>query len=132
MPIPFSVLLVSGNDAVLRPLREALEKIGFEAGVARSCGHAKTMLEGPDSPALLFVDAVLPDGRCEEVIGWAARSATPAQAIVIVENVDYDLYLDAMEAGAADFVTPPFSAADIAWVLSSVREKSASLSHLAA
>jgi DNA-binding NtrC family response regulator len=126
------VLLVSSNDGILVPLQEGLEKIGLEADVVRSCGHARKALERPNAPELLFIDAILPDGTCVEVIKLAARSPRPVQAIVITENIDYDLYLDAMDAGAADFLTPPFEAADIAWVLCSVRQNSASLAHQAA
>jgi DNA-binding NtrC family response regulator len=123
MSTPLSILLVSGNDGILRPLREALERIGFEADVARSSKHARTALERSTPPTVLFVDSDLPDGKCGEVIGLAAHCANPARAIVIIEKVDYDLYLDAMDAGASDFVMPPFSGADIAFLLCSVLDR---------
>ena len=37
--------------------------------------------------------------------------------IVVSRFVDIDLYLKALESGASDFIVPPFSAADVAYVV---------------
>ncbi len=124
-----TALLVSRDDDILKALERTLDQIGIDSAIARNCRHARTILEQPDPPELVFSDAILPDGTCAEVIDLAAQAAIPAAVIVISTVVDYKLYMDSMDAGAADFVMPPFSVADIAWVVSSVREKRGDLNH---
>jgi PleD family two-component response regulator len=60
------------------------------------------------------------------VLESAARSGAPVRVIVIAEKFNYELYLDALDAGAADFITPPFLALDVAWLICSVQENSPS------
>ncbi len=125
-------LVVSSHEDLFNHLQRTLERIGIIAEVAPTCGHARTILERPDPPALVFSDAILPDGTCARVIGMAAQTAAPLRVIVVSEVVDYETFMDAMEAGAADFIAPPFSAADVAWVVCSVIGSKAGLARQAA
>ena len=122
------VLLVSSDEQILDSLEESLKAIGIEPEIARSCGQAREALNGPLPPQIVFSDAFLPDGSCKDVLEFAARSGAPVQDIVIAEKVDYEFYLDALDAGAADFITPPFLALDVAWLIGSVRENRPSFS----
>jgi DNA-binding NtrC family response regulator len=118
------VLVVSSDQQLLDSLGESLKTIGIEPEIARSCGQALHALNRPLPPQLIFSDGYLPDGSCKQVLEHAARSGAPVRVIVIAERMDYELYLDALDAGAADFITPPFEALDVAWLICTVQGSS--------
>lgn len=120
-------LVVSSHEDLFNRLQLALDRIGILSQLAPTCGHARAILEQPNPPELVFTDSILPDGTCTGVIGMAAQAAAPARVIVISDVVDYETFMDAMEAGAADFIAAPFSTADIAWIVCSVMQNEASL-----
>ncbi len=125
-------LVVSSHEDLFNRLQQALDRIGILSELAPTCGHARAILEQPNPPALVFTDSILPDGTCSGVIGMAAQATVPARVIVISEVVDYETFMDVMEAGAADFIAPPFSSADLAWIICSVMENEAKLGNRAA
>ena len=115
------VLVVSSDEQIVGSLEASLKAIGIEPEIARSCGQARQALNRPLPPAIVFSDGFLTDGNCKHVLELAARSEALVRVIVIAERMDYELYLDALDAGAADFITPPFLAKDVAWLICSVR-----------
>ena len=121
-----TVLLVSSDAQILDAFEESLRTIGIEPEIARSCLQAREALSRPLPPQVVFSDGFLSDGSCKNVLELAARSEAPVRVIVIAEKMDYELYLDTLDAGAADFITPPFLALDLAWLICSVRENSPS------
>jgi FixJ family two-component response regulator len=56
-----------------------------------------------------------------ESLPTAASAALPV--IVVSRVVDIDLYLTTLESGASDFIVPPFSAADLAYLLDTAIRK---------
>jgi FixJ family two-component response regulator len=60
---------------------------------------------------------VLPDGLWANVLALAAQAPQPVNVIVVARLVDTRLYVEAIEAGAFDFLAPPFVAADLAYVV---------------
>ena len=120
------VLVVSSDEQILDSLGESLKTIGIEPQIARSCSQAREAFNRPLPPQVVFSDGTLPDGSCKNVLEIAAWSGTPVRVIVIAEKMDYELYLDALDAGAADFITPPFLALDVAWLICCVQENSPS------
>jgi DNA-binding NtrC family response regulator len=116
-------LIVSCRENLFHQLETALNGAGIASQHAPSCRAARAILEQADRPALVFSEVKLPDGTFDGIIGVAAQQATPAAVIVISEVMDYQTFLDAIEAGAADFIAPPFSSTDIAWVIGNVLER---------
>jgi len=53
-----------------------------------------------------------------ESLPTAASAALPVSRVV-----DIDLYLTTLESGASDFIVPPFSAADLAYLLDTAIRK---------
>lgn len=119
-------LIVSNENEVFSGLQESLNRIGISADLARTCEHARTLLEQANPPELVFSDSNLPDGSWAGVIGMTTSSTDPVPIIVISKDRDYQTCMDAMDAGAADCIGPPFLAADVAWVVRNTlnREKS--------
>ena len=115
-----SALLVYDEDYPLSDLRPLLDRIGFECLRARSCAEAKPMLSSPTPPLLAFTDTKLPDGGWAETVSFAAAIRRPVPVVVVSRAVDLSLYLDSLEAGAAEFIVPPFRDADLTYVVKGV------------
>jgi DNA-binding NtrC family response regulator len=112
-----SALLIHQQPEPLRSLRLALERQGVETARARSCQEAWRILSGADPPHLVFTDRALADGLWTDVLALAARAPRPVNVIVVARLVDTRLYVEAIEAGAFDFLAPPFTTADLAHVV---------------
>ncbi|MBI2815633.1 MAG: response regulator [Acidobacteria bacterium] len=117
-----TALIVSCREGLSQELQTALELAGITSELAPTCSHARERLEQPDAPQLVFSEVTLPDATFATLIGMAAGKAAPAPVIVVSEVIDYETFMDAMEAGAADFIAPPFSAIEIGWIVTSVME----------
>ena len=55
--------------------------------------------------------------RGPKSLPFARRMPSPVPVVVVSRYVDVDLYLDALEKGAWDYIVPPFRAADLAYVV---------------
>ena len=113
-------LVVSSREDLFQQLQTALKVAGIASELAPTCSDARARLEQPNGPDLVFSEVNMVDGTLVGVIGMAAQKTAPAPVIAVSEVIDYQTFMGAMEAGAADFIAPPFSAVDIEWVVTSV------------
>jgi DNA-binding NtrC family response regulator len=111
-----AILLHNRRDA-LCTLRPALESQGVKTLPARNCAEAMRLLQNSDPPPLLFTDTQLPDGNWADAIRIAQKSAEPVNVIVVSRVVDVRLYVEAVHAGAFDFISPPFEPTELAHVV---------------
>ncbi|MBI1941083.1 MAG: response regulator [Acidobacteria bacterium] len=114
---PISAVLVHNQPDPLGGLKPALEIQSVVIRRAHSCREAGRLLEGPNPPLLVFTDSQLPDGTWADVVRLAGKAPTPASVIVVSRLVDVQLYLDALEYGAFDFIAPPFEPRELAHVV---------------
>lgn len=112
-----SALLVHNREDTFDTLRPILEGQCIVTRQARSCGEALFSLWGKRPPHLVFTDLQLADGNWCDVISLAGKCPLPINVIVVSRLFDVNLYIEAMERGAFDFVTPPFEAPDVAHVV---------------
>jgi DNA-binding NtrC family response regulator len=112
-----SALLIHQQAEPLHALDEALTSQSIQTTRARSCREAGPLLNGTNPPHLVFTDTTLPDGSWAEVIMLAMKATAPVNVIVVGRGIDTRFYVEAIEAGAYDFVVPPFTAADLAHVV---------------
>jgi DNA-binding NtrC family response regulator len=112
-----SALLVHDYEYPLADLGAPLTRLGFRNLRARSCREARYFLGSARPPALVFTDTDLPDGGWTETVAFAGRARPPVPVIVVSRVVDIRLYLDAMEAGATEFMVPPFRESDVKYVV---------------
>jgi DNA-binding NtrC family response regulator len=112
-----SALLVHQQTEPLRSLRLALERQAVATARAQNCQEAWRILSGANAPHLIFTDTAVPDGLWTDVLALAAQAPQPVNVIVVARLVDTRLYIEAIEAGAFDFLAPPFTAADLAHVV---------------
>jgi two-component system, NtrC family, response regulator PilR len=114
-----SALLVYQISDTLRTLRCALERQGVHVTQVGTCAQAKQQLAGSNPPELIFTGANLPDGTWADILAVAEKAALPVNVIVVARVVDTRFYVEAIEAGAFDFIAPPFIAPDLAYVVRS-------------
>ena len=105
------VLIVDDDPVQRRILEETIKRLGFETKSTNSGDHAMQILESPERSAicLVLLDLVMPglDG-----MGVLDRLATkPGMPPVIVQTAhgSIDAAINAMRAGAVDFVVKPAS-----------------------
>jgi DNA-binding NtrC family response regulator len=103
-------------------LQAALARHGVATERARTCGEALLHLWSERPPHLLFTDAHLADGNWADVLAVARKSPAPVNVIVVSRQVDVSFYVEAIERGAFDFITPPLADAELAHVVRSAAE----------
>jgi DNA-binding NtrC family response regulator len=114
-----NALLVHQNSETLALLKGALERQGMRIIHAESQAQAKRILGGLNPAPLVFTDTQLPDGTWADVLAVAEKAAQPVNVIVVARVVNTRFYVEAIGAGAFDFLAPPFVATDLAYVVRS-------------
>ncbi|HXJ96003.1 MAG TPA: response regulator [Terriglobia bacterium] len=110
-------LLVYQHEGPLEELRRLLEMRGFLTARAPSLKATVAALSSHKAADVIFTDTDLADGSWADVEELAQRERPPVPVIVVSNHVDIPLYLDALEAGASDFIVPPFRDADLDFVV---------------
>jgi two-component system KDP operon response regulator KdpE len=105
-------ILVIEDDASIREvLRALLGSVGFR--VVEAATAQRAVIEArAHKPDLLLVDLGLPDGDGVSVIR-EVRSWSPVPVIVLSARTMEEQKVAALDAGADDYVTKPFSAAEL-------------------
>jgi two-component system, cell cycle response regulator len=110
-------VLVVEDSAVYRKLIcDQLESWGFSRIVAQCGEEAWRVLEQPSSPKLVLLDWVLPDLDGTELcrrIRQARSSGPYIYVILLTSKEGRQNMLDAMQAGADDYVLKPFNESEL-------------------
>jgi DNA-binding response OmpR family regulator len=118
------ILLVEDEPAILESLAYVLGRDGFAVISAKNAAEAAALASGAD---LVVLDLMLPDGSGFDLIrGW--RAATPSRPMPIIVLSSRDAEADrvaALESGADDYVTKPFSPREIVARVRAVLRRSA-------
>ena len=101
------ILLVDDEPQILRALRINLTARGYEVVVAAG-GRQTLQSAAGEHPDLIILDLGLPDLDGVEVIS-RLRAWTQVPIIVLSGRLDSRDKVDALDAGANDYVTKPFS-----------------------
>jgi two-component system catabolic regulation response regulator CreB len=104
------VLVVEDEPAIAESIAYFLRRDGFSATVAPTLAAAERELEGVD---LVILDLMLPDGSGFDLIGQVRRSAGAAAIIVLSSRDSEADRVAALETGADDYVTKPFSPREV-------------------
>ena len=105
------ILLIEDEQAISEPLAAALERDGFAVAVAAT---AAAGLEGfrTRSPDLVLLDVMLPDGDGRDVLREIRGASRVPVVMLTARGEEMDRVLG-LELGADDYVTKPFSAAEL-------------------
>jgi DNA-binding NtrC family response regulator len=96
-----------------------VEQQGVSTQHAPTCREALAVLRSEALPHMIFADTTLEDGGWEDVVVLARQALVPVNVIVVSKTGDVALYLESIDRGAFDFVTPPFEARDMVQIIRS-------------
>jgi DNA-binding response OmpR family regulator len=107
-----TILLIEDEEAISEPLAAALAREGFDTVVS---GTAEAGLELFDTrtPDLVLLDVMLPDGDGRDVLRRIRETSRTPVVMLTARGEEMDRVLG-LELGADDYVTKPFSAAELA------------------
>lgn len=114
-----NALFVHAHDETFHDLARVLRSLNIEVHHARNCREASLLFKGRAEVDMIFSGVALPDGNWADVLQLAQQARRFLPVIVVSRMTDVELYLDALEKGAFDVVTPPFLASDVAHIIRS-------------
>lgn len=114
-----SALFVHPQDETYKELEGVLASMSIAVVNARNFREASLLFKKAGGVDLVFAGIALPDGSWADVLKLAQQSKNFLPVIVVSRTVDINLYLEALEKGAFDFVTPPFITSDLAHIIRS-------------
>jgi ActR/RegA family two-component response regulator len=101
-----SLLLVDDDRHVLESMTDWLRSQGFQVDAARGVAEAAERL-GRKAYDLLLVDVRLQDGDGLDLLEQVRRNHPQSQVILITGYGDADAAVEALRAGALDYLTKP-------------------------
>ena len=102
------ILLVDDESAILRTFRYCLEDQGYTVATANSAAQADTLLQRQVFD-LCFLDLRLGDDNGLEVLAQMRIQAPWMRIVIITAHSAVDTAVDAIQAGAADYLVKPCS-----------------------
>jgi two-component system KDP operon response regulator KdpE len=105
------ILVVEDDEAILKVLRVLLEAENYRVVEATTARRADVEARS-HKPDLLLVDLGLPDGDGLDVIKLV-RAWSPVPIVVLSARTREAEKIAALDVGADDYVTKPFSAAEL-------------------
>jgi two-component system, OmpR family, response regulator RegX3 len=106
------ILLIEDEDSISEPLSRALERDGFDV-VTAATAAAGRQLFGERNPDLVLLDVMLPDGDGRDVLREIRSTSRTPVVMLTARGEELERVLG-LELGADDYVTKPFSAAELA------------------
>ena len=119
------ILLIEDEESISEPLADALERDGFEVRVAVTAAEGRE-LHRVHSPDLVLLDVMLPDGDGKDVLRDIRAVARTPVIMVTARGEELERVLG-LELGADDYVTKPFSAAELAARIRAVLRRTGSV-----
>jgi two-component system, OmpR family, response regulator RegX3 len=106
------ILLIEDEESISEPLSEALAREGFDVVVAATAAEGRERFRDR-SPDLVLLDVMLPDGDGRDVLREIRSTSRTPVVMVTARGEELERVLG-LELGADDYVTKPFSAAELA------------------
>ena len=107
-----SVLLVDDDRSFSALAQAALAREGWSVRLARSLHEARAALDA-ESPDAVVLDRRLPDGDGLEFLSSVRTLIPDAPVLMVTAHGDIQSAVDAIRAGAADYVAKPVELADL-------------------
>ena len=107
-----TILLIEDEEAISEPLAAALVREGFNPVVAGTAADGMELFE-KRLPDLVLLDVMLPDGDGRDLLRRIRETSRTPVVMLTARGEETDRVLG-LELGADDYVTKPFSAAELA------------------
>ncbi len=117
-----TVLVVEDSPSLARTYQGFLEHAGYCAEVAQTAAAAREKLNAA-APDLVLLDLQLPDGNGIEILEAAQDRPDAPPVVVITANASMNAAVEAMRAGALDFLAKPFDKARLLVTVESALER---------
>lgn len=111
------ILVVDDEKSIREFLTILLQQEDYEVVTAASVRQGKELL-AKERPALVMCDLKLPDGTGLEVLQHARDQNLSTPFIIITAHTTPQHALEAMRAGAAEYLSKPFNVDDLKAILS--------------
>jgi two-component system response regulator RegX3 len=106
------ILLIEDEESISEPLAAALGREGFDVVVAGTAAEGREHFRAR-APDLVLLDVMLPDGDGRDVLREIRSTSRTPVVMVTARGEELERVLG-LELGADDYVTKPFSAAELA------------------
>jgi two-component system response regulator AtoC len=116
------VLVVDDEENIRVVLRTLLRKHGYEVVVAESGEAAMAQIDG-FGPDVILTDVRMPKMGGLDLLATLKAKQYPATVIVMSAYGNMDLAIEAMKAGAYDYVSKPFKPDEIVLALRKAEER---------
>ena len=116
------VLIVEDDLATRKGLEESIKDLGgdpYSVGTAKEAGKALTEVD----PRILIVDIHLPDGDGIEILRLAREGDPDREGIVITGQGSIDNAIEALRAGAFDYLLKPLRPAQLEVVFNRLADR---------
>jgi len=124
-----AIFVVDDDRAVREAIRDVLEYDGRSVQVYSTC-EAFIEAYRPGGEACLLIDAYLPGMNGLELLRWLGHSGHRLPAIMITGNSDVPMAVQAMKAGAWDFIEKPIGHRELLISVENALEQSRNASDL--
>jgi two-component system response regulator PilR (NtrC family) len=101
-----TALVVHDHREHLASFEESLRVHKVELTHARTCQEASQAIRQGSPPLLVLTDTRLSDGTYQDILKLAAEAEKSVNVLVVSKIGSTTLFLEAMEGGAFDFLTP--------------------------
>ncbi len=126
IPGPRKLLVVDDEPGLRQMLEILFRRQGYAVTVAPGFRTANEALSGSPQPfPVVLTDLSMPDGSGLDVLGAAKARLAATEVILITAHGSLQNAIDAMRAGAYDFVTKPFQPAELTALVEKAFEKHA-------
>jgi two-component system response regulator AtoC len=121
-----SVLVVDDDPQILKALGECLDSFDYGMKVATNGAEALLKMADPEL-SLVLLDVNLPDYSGLDILNKIKESNSNLPVIIMTGFISTEAAIDAMKAGAYEFVTKPFNLDKITTLINRVMKKSTHL-----
>jgi DNA-binding NtrC family response regulator len=106
------ILIIEDEEILAKNIKRFLERHGYDAVVANTAGDGLRIFDKNDIDVVLL-DINLPDRHGLEVHDDLRRRASQVVVVCITGYGAVQVAVDAMKAGAADFITKPLALSEL-------------------
>jgi len=107
------ILICEDEEILLTALKFRLQKQGYELFLSADMEEAKSLAK-KEKPDVVVTDIELPKATGLDLINYLRNDLNEDTPVIIITPLENEeAILEAMEAGASDFVTKPFKPVEL-------------------